>query len=332
MRADSLTNMELISNRLPTIALNYVAHKPGGTAMAFHEKTCANHPLASVVFRRVYTEHLRPFELTQTMPPPAPRLRVRLYLWLDRWLQRWVRLLGILHEGFWLGCFDPDDLTAVTIRSYQESHVYSGREHNQSGLFPWEREAIDRFFRPNSQILVAACGGGREMIALHNLGFQADGFDCTPRLVETSRGLLSQLGISSNVVLCPPNEVPGDLTPHDGLIVGWTAYMQIPGRARRIAFLRKLRSSVPPGAPLLVSFWVEEGAAPDAARVFRLAKWLRSLRGRRAEPLEPGDHVTSRGYHHCFAKEEIEAELKVGGFRMCHYCQADHPYAVGVAE
>jgi hypothetical protein len=48
--------------------------------------------------------------------------------------------------------------------------------------------------------------------------------------------------------------------------------------------------------------------------------------------LETGDHVTDRGYHHCFAKAEIEAEFKAGGFRMCHYSEADHPYAVGVAE
>jgi len=247
-----------------------------------------------------------------------------------------VRLLGILHEGFWLGFLDPEDLTAITIRNFQQSRMYNGPEHNQSGLFLWEREAIDRFFRPSSRILVAACGGGRELIALHGLGFQADGFDCTPRLVETSRRLLQELGISSNVVLCPPNDVPGELTPefasHDSLIVGWTAYMHIPGSVRRIAFLRKLRALVQPEAPILVSFWVREGTSRDEDRVFRLARWFRSLRGRRAEPLEPGDHLTDRGYHHCFAKEEIEAEFKAGGFRMCHYSQTGHPYAVGVAE
>jgi hypothetical protein len=42
--------------------------------------------------------------------------------------------------------------------------------------------------------------------------------------------------------------------------------------------------------------------------------------------LEHGDHVTNRGFHHCFAKAEIEAELKAGGFRMCHYSQADYPH------
>jgi len=247
-----------------------------------------------------------------------------------------VRLLGILHEGFWLGCLDPEDLTAITIRNFQQSRMYNGPEHNQSGLFPWEREAIDRFFRPGSRILVAASGGGRELIALYGLGFEVDGFDCTPGLVEASRRLLQELGISANVMLCPPNDVPRELTPefasHDSLIVGWTAYMHIPGSARRIEFLRKLHASVPPGAPILVSFWVREGASPDENRTFWLAKWIRSLRGRRAEPLEPGDHVTDRGYHHCFAKDEIEAELKAGGFRMCHYSQTDCPCAVGVAE
>ena len=262
----------------------------------------------------------------------TPRLRVQLYLWLDRWLQRWVRLLGLLQEGFWLSCLDPEDLAAVTIRSFQQSRMYNGSEHNQSGLFPWERETIDRFFPPRSRILVAASGGGRELIALHGVGFQTDGFDCTPRLVETSRRLLRELGISSNVMLCPPNDVPRELTQHDGLIVGWTAYTHIPGSARRIAFLRKLRASVPPGAPILVSFWVREGNSTDEGGAFRLAKWFRSLRGRGAEPLEPGDHVTDRGYHHSFARAEIEAEFEAGGFRMCHYSQAGHPYAVGIAE
>lgn len=242
-----------------------------------------------------------------------------------------MRLLGILHEGFWLGCLDPEDLTAVTIRSYQRSHMYNGTEHNQFGLFSWERETIHRFFRPSSKILVAASGGGRELIALHGLGFPADGFDCTPRLVETSRRLLEVLGIPSTVMFCPPNDVPEKLTPRDGLIVGWAAYGHISGSDRRIAFLRKLHALVPPGAPILVSFWVRDEASPDEGAAFQLAKWFRSLRGR-AGSLEPGDHVTDRGYHHCFAKAEIEAEFKAGGFRMCHYYQAAYPHAVGVAE
>ena len=254
-------------------------------------------------------------------------------MWFDRWFQRLLRLLSILHEGFWLGWLDSEDLTAVTIRSYQQNSRCNSPEHNQSGLFPWERQCIDRFFRPSSKILVAASGGGREIIALHGLGFRADGFDCTPPLVENPRRLLQELGIPSNVLLCPPNEVPTELTPHDGLIIGWGGYTHIPGSARRIAFLRKLHALVPCEAPILLSFWGREETSPDTDKTLRLAKWFRSLRGQHAEPIELGDCVNNRGYHHSFSEAEIQAELKAGGFRMCHYSRADHAYcAVGVAE
>jgi hypothetical protein len=241
-------------------------------------------------------------------------------------------LLGILHEGFWLGCLDARDLTSITIRDYQQSRMYNAPGHNQSGLFPWEVEAIERFFRRGSRILVAGCGGGREIVAVHRLGFQADGFDCTPSLVATSRRLLQDLCIASNVVHCPPNDVPQTLATYDGLIVGWTAYTQIPGSARRVAFLRKLHAVVPPGAPMLISFWVREDGVPDEERTFRLAKWVRSLLGRGVDPLEFGDRVIERGYHHCFIKEEIEAELKAGGFRLSHYSEDDYPHAVGTSD
>jgi hypothetical protein len=254
------------------------------------------------------------------------------YLWFDRWLQRWTRLLGILHEGFWLGYLDPEDLAAITIRSYERSDLYNSCEHNRSGFFSWEQEFIDRFFRPGSRILVAASGGGRELIALHGLGFQVDGFECTPRLVETSQRLLQHLGIPSRVTFCPPDDVPLELTPRDGLIIGWTAYTHIFGKNRRIAFLRKLRALVPPEAPILVSFWVRGEVSPDEVRVFRLAKFFRSLRGQPADPLEPGDHMTDRGYHHYFVETELEAELKAAGFRMCHFSQKDFPHALGIAE
>jgi hypothetical protein len=266
------------------------------------------------------------------MPRRHLRIRAGLYLWLDRWLERLARLFNIIHEGFWLGWFDAEDMNAATVRSFERSGTYNGPEHNRSGLFPWEREAIDRFFSPGSRILVAAAGGGREMIALHQLGFQVDGFDCAPSLVETGRRLLRDLHIPSNVMLCPPNDVPRELPPYDGLVVGWSALMHIPGTARRIAFIRKLRQCVRPGAPLLASFWVRMEASPDEVRTFRLAARIRSLRGRRAEPLESGDHLTGRGYHHCFTREELEAEFTASGFRVRHYSQVDHPYIVGLAE
>ena len=260
------------------------------------------------------------------------RLRVRLYCWIELWTSRIIRLAGAIHEGFWLGCLDAEDLGDIAVHWFGKSKWYNSPEHNLSGFYAWEQEMISKYYRPNSRILVAAAGGGRELIALHRAGFRADGFECTPNLVETSRRALKDFDIPSEVFLCPPNEVPTGLPMYDGLIIGWGAYMLIPGSARRISFLRKLHQMGPPGAPILLSFFVKSGKSRAEALAFRIARTVRFFRGKVKEPLEYGDHLREDGYHHCFDRTELEAELKAGGFRMCHFSDVEYGHALAVSE
>ena len=124
------------------------------------------------------------------------RLRVRLYCGIELWTNRIIRLAGAIHEGFWLGCLDAEDLGDIAVHWYgRKNTMYNSPEHNLSGFYAWEQEMISKYYRPNSRILVAAAGGGRELIALHRAGFRADGFECTPHLVETSRRALKDLDI-----------------------------------------------------------------------------------------------------------------------------------------
>ena len=260
------------------------------------------------------------------------RLRVRLYYWTELWTNRINRLAGAIHEGFWLGCLDTEDLGDIAIHWFGKSTMYNSSEHNLSGFFAWEQEMISKHYRPNSRILVAAAGGGRELIALHRAGFRADGFECTPTLVETSRRALKDLEILSEVFLCPPNEVPTGLPMYDGLIIGWGAYMHIPGSARRISFLRMLHQRVPPGAPILLSFFVKSNKSRTESLAFRIARTVRSFRGKVNEPLKFGDHLREYGYYHCFDGTELEAELQAGGFRMCHFSDVEYGHAIAVSE
>jgi hypothetical protein len=259
------------------------------------------------------------------------RLRVRIYLWADRSVQRLVRVVAGVHEAFWLGVLDTEDYAAVTMRGYDNSRMHNGLEHNHSGLFSWERESVDRYFRTGSRILVASSGGGREIIGLHGLGFHADGFECNPGLFKTSQTLLQQGAIDATVTSAEVNEVPAQLRYYGGIIVGWGAYTHIPGRARRIKFLRSLRRLVQAGEPILLSFWTRDGIAAEEKSIYRIAKLLRSLRPG-AEEVEFGDHITERGYHHWFEEAEIAGELKASSFRMCHYSLTQYPHAVGIAE
>lgn len=256
---------------------------------------------------------------------------MRFFKRADRWFNRFVRLASALHEGFWLGCLSPDDLNAVTASHYQQSREYSSAGHNQRGFFEWEVPVLDRYFPPRSRILVAAAGGGREVLALRRAGFQAEGFECSPTMQRASETLFDQLGEPRGVVLCAADEVPAGPPTYNGLIVGWTGYTHIPTRRRRVAFLHDLRQRALPGSPVLLSFFPRdisshhETLADWTARVSRFL-----LRGRK-DPTEIGDHL-GWCFSHTFTREEVEAELNAAGFRLVLFSAVGEGHAVGIAE
>jgi len=257
--------------------------------------------------------------------------RVQLFKRADRWFNRLVRLATALHEGFWLGCLSPDDLNAITASHYQQSHEYSSSEHNLRGLFDWEVPVLERYFPPRSRILVAAAGGGREILALRRAGFHAEGFECSLTLLRASDALFDQLGEPRGVILCAADEVPAGPPIYNGLIVGWSAYTHIPTRRRRVAFLHGLRQRALLGSPVLVSFFSREISSQYETLVYRTAWVSRFLfRGRRDAP-EIGDHLGGC-YNHTFTREEVETELKAAGLRLLHFSEVGEGHAVGIAE
>ena len=261
------------------------------------------------------------------------KLRLRCFAVADRCLDRVVRFMKIVHEGFWLGCLSPDELNAVTAEHFDHSQFFSSNGHNRSGFFQWEQKTLDQFFRRGWRVLVAGAGGGREVLALRHSGFEAQGFECSPALVDASQRIFDELGESDYLVHCPPDTVPPGPPTYDALIVGWTVYTHIPTRDRRIRFLEDLRKRALPHAPVLISFFARQDLSIDAVLVYRLAK-VRSLFARaRRETVEIGDHISFARYVHAFTEDELAEELKHAGFRVAHFAQeGDWGYAVGIAR
>lgn len=257
---------------------------------------------------------------------------MRAFEYADRWFQRFLRVTSVVHEGFWLACLNPDDLNSVTAKRYSESQYYASTGHNISGLFDWEKVALERYFRPGSRVFVAAAGGGREVLALCKEGFDAEGFECSLPLVHASQKMLSQFGGASRVTHCPPDAVPDGPSVYEGLIVGWTAYMHIPTDARRILFLQALRRRAVPQSPVLISFLIQNSNANSDVAVLRTAKFFQFFVGRQNDRLELGDHINGRTYMHWFTRDQIESEMRSSGFRIAHYSvEGDLGYAVGIA-
>ena len=167
-----------------------------------------------------------------------------LYFFLER-LLLWIHnSTTALIQGLSLGLLSNDQLERLTEQRYlRQADHYSREAHVNSGLYVWEREAIRRYFPPGGRILVAAAGAGREMIALADCGFSVDGFDCCAPLVESGQNELRKHHVNAKLVYAPPSTVPACGSHYDAVLVGFSGYMYIPGRARRIGFLRDCASS-----------------------------------------------------------------------------------------
>ena len=276
---------------------------------------------------------VRENDVVEQMAGSKRSFRLKCFELADRWFNRLIRLTTALHECFWLGFLSVDDLNSVTAEHYGNSRLYASATHNLSGLAGWETSALQRYFRPRSRILVAAAGGGREVLALRKVGFAADGFECSLSLVRVSHEIFDQVGEPNYVVHCPPDSVPPGPSIYNGLIVGWTAYTHIPTRLRRIFFLRALRARALPQSPILISFFTRRADSRYDVFIHRTAMFCRFfLRGRK-EPLELGDRLSFGRYVRCFTDSEVEAELRAAGFRLAHFCEeGDSGHAVGIAE
>jgi hypothetical protein len=254
--------------------------------------------------------------------------RVRLYLTARRAWTRAIKVALAVFDGVWLGILDRRSHHWVDEMCFRTWREYSTDAYNLSGLREWEKQAVERHFPPRSRILLIGAGGGREVVALHELGFDVDAYECNPDLVAAANRLLGELE-GPEVRIVGRDEVPEAAEPCDGAVVGWGAYMLVRGKKRRVSMLEGLRRRIMPGGPVLLSFYVR---AP-AERRFRLSaavgNVVRLFFGN--ERVEVGDGLAPNFVHH-FTETEIKDELEAAGFELVCFETSEYGHAVGRAR
>ena len=237
-----------------------------------------------------------------------------LYLWSHRFFRVVHGGAQVLFEGFWMGLLPESVYDAISEKSYGQGKLYTNASYLDQGLHFWEDLAVRTYFPPGGRVLVAAAGGGRELIALVRNGFQAVGFECSHAMVEAGRLALAERGLAATLDWVPPCVAPRMEGPFDALIVGWNGYCYISPRARRLAFLKDLRSQLRPGSPALVS----TAMRPPHARVLtwtpRVANAVRVCTFR-APVFEAGDSFSGRPKLH-FTRRQLEKELIEAGYTI----------------
>ena len=247
------------------------------------------------------------------------------------------RLFRVLHggsqvlcEGFWMGLLPESVYDAISEKSYGDGNEYTNAPYLDQGFHFWEDLVVRTYFPADSRVLVAAAGGGRELIALVRSGFRAAGFECSHAMVEAGQHALAERGIAAALDWAPPCVALRMEGQFDALIVGWNGYCYISPRVRRLTFLKDLRSQLRPGSPVLVSTAIR----PPQARVLvwtpRVANAVRICTFR-APVFEAGDSFPGRPKLH-FTRGQLELELTEAGYAITtFYKWGDYGAVVAIA-
>ena len=270
---------------------------------------------------------LGPQDEPMDVSPPSS-LFLRLYFKTQRAMQLLSTGMSSVYTGFWLGLMTREQILDVAEYYFRKERFYRTDEYNTSGLFEWEKNAVEGHFAGRRKLLLLAAGGGRELIALRKLGYEVNAFDAHPDLVRFANTLLAKEGMTPDVRLAPWDHGPDIDDTYDGVIVGWGGYMHIRGRDRRVAFLRELRRRVEVGAPILLSFYATSEKARYHRWVARVGK-ITALILRR-DRVDLGDCLLPF-YAHFFTKGRLEAEMKAGGFEPVLYETTGYGHGVGLA-
>ena len=231
------------------------------------------------------------------------------------------RILHAAAAGVGLARLTAAELVALDEAFYDLDALYRTDAWNERGLFAWERAAIDAF-EPGAAVVVPACGGGREVLALLRDGFDAIGYEPHRGLADYAQRFLAARGH-------PDRAHPGSrdgfpARQADGVLVGWGAYSLIAGRRARLAFLRAARTATRSGGAIIVSgFCHDRHTALDRLTV---AIASRGCGRRTREPVELGDTLAPNRVH-VFTPAELTDELGAAGLHQIAVERVDEPVA-----
>lgn len=248
---------------------------------------------------------------------PLRAVAYRLLWWL-------ARRTGRISNGFLYlaaGLLREDELQSDGEARWRE--FGASVDDIDAGLAEGERAFYARFARPPHRVLLVGSGGGRDLVALHRLGYEVCGVEQVPALVELSRRRVASRGLSIPVQAGTIQTIAPQGS-FDLVIFSLGCYSYVRDSSVRIAMLARINRHLNPDGRVLLSYHPTTGAALISRALtytmarLSLAGWLP----------ERGD-VFSRDYlvpdvlryHHEFGSSDLAYEFSRAGFQIV----ADEP-------
>jgi SAM-dependent methyltransferase len=188
-----------------------------------------------------------------------------------------------------------------------------------------ELELITSAVPRGGRLLDVGCGAGREALGLARAGYRVVGVDLSPAMVAAASAAAARAGLDIEFRVQGLTELDDPPGTYDGAYIA-AALHHVPGRARRVDALRRVRRALVPGGALLL-FVVYRGQRPWLSRS-RLVDLIRRLAasvpfgpslsepgdGYMREVSEVSDPRTPIFFHDYAGAHEVRAELEAAGF------------------
>ena len=215
----------------------------------------------------------------------------------------------------------PDELMRLTRRYYDSSYrniPARDLEHAYRWtLEPWEEGVIARHLHPRGRILVLGSGVGRESLALARCGFTVFGLDASFECLQVARRRAATTSTVAHFVQGDFSALPSHPGQFDAVLLCGVMYSAIPGRTRRLSYLKEFHRALRPGGKVVLNFLVSlDPSIGMQPRLGQAAMWLH--RQFHANPeYQPGDSCTCGHFAHTFATlDEVRTELEHAGIEL----------------
>lgn len=251
--------------------------------------------------------------------------------WLSpRGLARTLRVLELLNR--FRHPFNPPlflgnpDVCVDGVREKYGSAVEVSQYRRQSlgGPELEELEFVRGHVKPAGRLLVIGCGAGRESLGFARAGYRVTGIDLAPAMVAAARELAAEAGLAIEFRVQNATDVDEPHGSYDAVYLGSPLH-HIPGRARRVAMLARMRRALAPDGVLLVIVAYRDCRPWSRSR---LVDACRSIGVRLLGP----DRVSERGdgwmrevsqasdphtvifFHDFDGSDDLRVELEAAGF------------------
>ncbi|HVK71345.1 MAG TPA: class I SAM-dependent methyltransferase [Polyangium sp.] len=276
--------------------------------------------------------------MTYRLPP-----WVRALLAADRLANRFASAREGLRDELLLAWIPEADRAALTAALYTRQKTYLPGGHRfESGLFTWEKRALDAPAFPRAgRVLVGAAGAGREVVALLERGYTVTAFDPCEAFVESARALVENrpadilLGSYDDLVAASqgrggPLALLGEPPSFDAVILGWGSLSHVLPASTRLGLLRAVRT-LAPRAVVLTSFQLRHDSEAKTETKGRLRDALRRAFTTMGAPgrSEPGDQFyPDGGFFSYLSPDEIPRVAFEAGYEVVLFEEGPYPHAL----